>query len=134
MCAIDAFIFWLLLFLPMSHARLTFSFKHTCFFHLQLSFGGFGNFAIRLSSDPHLEHFLGVRYVCLFSKILDAIAFSFFCLIVLKKKQQSDLYLHKMCTFSEQCLLSQYFSQNLSYYQYLDHQSLRMRCSMIFYL
>ena len=45
-CAIDAYIFWSLLFSPLSHARLTFSLKRTCFRRFSLYFGGFGNFTI----------------------------------------------------------------------------------------
>ena len=66
--AMDAYIFWSLLFLPLLHAQIPFSFKSTCFCRFSLYFGGFGNFAIKLSSDPHLKHFRGVRSVCLFSE------------------------------------------------------------------
>ena len=44
--AIDAYILWSLLFLPLSHALLTFSLKRTCFRRFLLFFDGFGNFAI----------------------------------------------------------------------------------------
>ena len=45
--AIKTYIFWSLLLSPLSHARLPFSLKRTCFHHLFLSFGYFGHFAIR---------------------------------------------------------------------------------------
>ena len=45
-CAIDAYILWSSLFLPLFHARLTFSFKCTCLRHLSLSSDGLGHFAI----------------------------------------------------------------------------------------
>ena len=45
--AIDAYIFWSLLFSPLSHARLTFLLNCTCFRCLSLSFNGFGYFAMR---------------------------------------------------------------------------------------
>ena len=45
--AIDAYISLSLLFSPLSHARLKFSSKRTYFGCFLLSFGGFGNFAIR---------------------------------------------------------------------------------------
>ena len=54
MRAIDAYIFLSLLFLPLSHTRLPFSLKHTSFLRILLSVGGFGHFAIRWYSDPHL--------------------------------------------------------------------------------
>ena len=44
---IDAYIFWSLLFFPLSHARLTFSLKPTCFRRFSLSFDGFGHYSIR---------------------------------------------------------------------------------------
>ena len=44
--AIYAYIFWSLLFLPLFHAQLPFSLKHTCFCRFSLSFGGLGNFVI----------------------------------------------------------------------------------------
>ena len=82
--AIDASIFWSLLFSPLYHARFTFSLKRTFFCLFVLSFGGFRNFEIRLSSDLHLKHFRGVRYVRLLSESPAARAFSFSCLILLK--------------------------------------------------
>ena len=57
MRAIDAYIFWSLLFYLLSHARLPFSFERTFFRSFLLSFGGFGHFTIRGCSDPHLKHF-----------------------------------------------------------------------------
>ena len=47
MRAIDAYISWSLLFLPLWHAQLHFSIKPTCFFRFSFSFGGFGHFEIR---------------------------------------------------------------------------------------
>ena len=47
MRAIDAYIFWSLLFSLLSHARLPFSLKCTCFRFFLLFFGGFVHFAIR---------------------------------------------------------------------------------------
>ena len=44
MRAIYANIFWSLLSLPLLHAQLTFSLKHTCFRRFSLSFGGFRPF------------------------------------------------------------------------------------------
>ena len=60
-----------------------FSFKHTYFHCLFFLFGGFGNFAIMWSSDPHLKHFQGVYSVCLLSGSPAAQALSFSYLIVL---------------------------------------------------
>ena len=68
-CAIDAYIFWSLLFSPLEHARLPFLFKRTYFWRFSIYFGGFGHFAIMWYSDTHLKHFRGVRYVCLLSRI-----------------------------------------------------------------
>ena len=85
MRSIDAYIFWLPLFLPLSNARLPFSLKITWFFNFLLSFGGFGHFAIRWSWDPHLKHFRGVRSECLLSEWPSARDFSFSCLILLKR-------------------------------------------------
>ena len=82
--SIDAYIFWSLLFSPLSHARLHFSFKCTCFFCFSFSFGGFGHFAIRWSWDPHLKCFWGVRSVRLLSEWPAARDFSFSSLILLK--------------------------------------------------
>ena len=84
MRAIYAYIFWSLLFLLLLHARLPLSFKRTCLFRFSLSFGGFVNFEIRLSSDPHQKHFLDVRSVHLFPEAPSAQTFSFSCLILLK--------------------------------------------------
>ena len=83
-CAIDAYIFWSLIFLSLLHSWLRFSIKHTCFCCFSLSFGGFGYFAIRWSSDPHLKHFWGVRSVHLLSELPAAQAFSCSFLIHLK--------------------------------------------------
>ena len=69
---------------------IKFSLKHTWFFFFSFSFGGFGNFAIRWYSDPHLKHFRGVRSVCLLSKSPAARAFSFYGLILLDSFLQSD--------------------------------------------
>ena len=44
--AIDAYILWSSLFLPLLHARLPFSLKRTCFLRFSLYFGGLGYFAI----------------------------------------------------------------------------------------
>ena len=44
--AIDAYILWSSLFLPLSHAQLTFSLKITFFCRFSLSFGGLGHFVI----------------------------------------------------------------------------------------
>ena len=60
------------------------SLKRTFFRRFSLSFGGFGNFAIRWSAYPHLKHFQGVCSLCLLSEALAARAFSFSCLILLK--------------------------------------------------
>ena len=53
--AIDTYIWWSSLFFPLSHERLPFSLKRTCFCHFLLSFGGLGHFEIMRSSDPHLQ-------------------------------------------------------------------------------
>ena len=45
--AIDAYIFWSLLFSALFHAQLPFSFKRTFFRRFSFSFDGFGNFVIR---------------------------------------------------------------------------------------
>ena len=82
--AIDAYIFWSLLFFMLPYARLPFSFKRTCFHCFWLSFGGLVHFAIRWSWDPHLKHFPGVRSVHLLSEVPAARAFPLSCLILLK--------------------------------------------------
>ena len=82
--AIDAYIFWSLLFLPFLYAWLPFSSKLTCFCRFSFSFGGFGHFEIRWSFDPHIKHFRGVRFVRLLSESPAARSFSFSCLILLK--------------------------------------------------
>ena len=82
--AIGSYIFWSLLFSPLLYTRLTFSLKRTFFRRFSFSFGGFGHFSIRLSSDPHLNHFQGVRSVHLLSESPAAQDFSFSCLILLK--------------------------------------------------
>ena len=82
--AIYPYIFWSLLFLLLSHARLPFSLKCTFFCCFTLSFGGFGHSAIRWSSDPHLKHFWGVRYVRLLSEASAVRDLSFFLNILLK--------------------------------------------------
>ena len=83
--AIDAYIFWSLLFSPFLHAWLPFSFKCTWFCRLSFSFGGFGHFSIRWYWDRHIKHFRGVRSVHLLSESPAARTFSFSCLILLKK-------------------------------------------------
>ena len=83
MRAIDAYIFWSLLFLLLLRARLTFSLKRTCFCRLSLSFGGFGHFAIRWSSDQHLKYFQDARSIRLFSEAPAALDFYVSCLILL---------------------------------------------------
>ena len=83
--AIDAYIWWSLLFSPLSHERLPFSLKRTWFRRFLLSFSDFGHFTIRWFSDPHLKHFRGVHSFRLLSKWPAARAFSFFCIILLKK-------------------------------------------------
>ena len=82
--AIDVYILWSSLFSPLSRERLTFSLKRTCFCCFSLSFGGFGHFAIRWSSDPYLKHFRDVRSVCLLSEAPTTRSFSFYFLILLK--------------------------------------------------
>ena len=82
--AIDAYIFWSLLFLPLSHAQLPFSLNRTCIRRFSLSFGGLENFAIMWFSDPHLKHFWGGRSVCLLDETSTARPFSFYFLILLK--------------------------------------------------
>ena len=81
---IDAYIFWSMLFLSLSHARFLFSLKRNYLCRFSFSFGGFENFAIRWSSDPHLKHFRGVRPIPLLSEWPAARAFYFSCLILLK--------------------------------------------------
>ena len=73
-CAIDAYISQSLLFSPLSHARLPFSLKHTCF----------GHFAIMWSSDTYLNHLWGVRSICLLDETSTARDFSLSFLILLK--------------------------------------------------
>ena len=109
------------------------SFTRTYFiFPLSLYLGGFWHFAIRWYSYPHLKYLRGVRYVRLFSESPASRSFSFSFLIFLKHFLQSDFYLHKMCTLSEQHALFHYSYQNLSCCQYLGNQFLGMKCSMIF--
>ena len=132
MRAIYSYIFWSLLFLLLSHARLPFSLKSTYFHRFSFSFGGFRNFAIRWSSYPHLKHYRGVRSVCLLSESPAARAFSFSCLILLNNFSAEWLDLHKRCTFSEHCLLYHYLYQNLSCCQDLGNQSIRMTRSIFF--
>ena len=106
--AVDAYIFWSLLFLLFLHARLPFSLKRTCFHCFSFSFGGFGNFEIRLSSDPHLKHFRGVRSVRLLSESPNARAFSFSCMILLNNfsaewlapTQKNALFLENICSLT----------------------------------
>ena len=81
--AIYAYIFWSLLFSPLSHAQLPFSLKRTSFRRFSFYFGGFRNFAIMWSSDPYLKYFQGVHSVCLLSESPAARAFSFPSLILL---------------------------------------------------
>ena len=90
MRAIDAYIFCSLLFSVLLCARLTFSLKITCFRHVSLSFGGFGHFTMRWSSDPHLKHFWGVRYDRLLFEAPAVRAFSFSCLSYWKTFLQSN--------------------------------------------
>ena len=82
--AIYAYILWSSLSSPLSHARLTFSLKRTCFRRFLLSFGGLGHFAIMCSSDPHLKHFRGGRSKFLLDDTSTARAFSSSYLILLK--------------------------------------------------
>ena len=132
MCAIDTYIFWSLLFSPLSHAGLPFSLKHTWFFRFSFSYGGFGNFGIRWSSYPHLKHFGGVRSVCMLFEWPAARYFPFFFLILLNCFLQNDWHLHKKCTFSGHSLLSHYFCHNLSLCQYLGSQFVRMKYIKLF--
>ena len=89
--AIYAYIFWSMLTFPLSHARLPFSFKRTCFRHFLFYFGGFGHFAIRWSLDPHLKHFRGIHSVRLLSESPAAQDFSFSCVILLKHFSEERL-------------------------------------------
>ena len=83
MHAVDAYIFWSSLFLPLLHTRLPFLLKHTCFCRFSLSFAGLGHFEIMWSSDQHLKNFQGVRYICLLDVTSTAwdFYFSFFILL-----------------------------------------------------
>ena len=87
-CAIDAYIFWLLSLSPFSYyfwdAQLPLSLKRTCFRSFLLSLGVFGNLAIRLSTDPHLKQFQGVRSVHCLYKSPAARAFSLSFIVLLK--------------------------------------------------
>ena len=80
---------------------ITFSLKSTCLCRFSLSFGGFGNFTIMWSSDPHLKHFRG-------DDTPTAQYFSFPFLILLKHFPQNDCYLQKMCTLPEHNVLSNF--------------------------
>ena len=82
--AIDMYILWSSLILPLLHAGLTFSLKSTCFHCFSFYFSGLGNFAIIWSSDPHLKHFRGGRSVFLLDETSTAWALSFSFLILLK--------------------------------------------------
>ena len=82
--AIDAYILWSSLFLPLSYDQLPFSLKRTCLGLFSLSFGGLGHFVIMWYSDPHLKHFRGGRSVCLLDETSTARAFYFSFLILLK--------------------------------------------------
>ena len=128
MRAIDAYIFWSLLFSLLLCAQLPCLLKRTCFRQFLFSFGGFGHLAIRWYSDPNLKYFRDVRSVRLLSEESAARAFYFSCLIILKHFSAEWLVppqkVHFVC----------YFSQNLIYYQDLDNQSVGIRCSKIFYL
>ena len=90
MRAIYAYIFWSLFFLLLLRERLTFSLKITCFCCFSLSFGCFGHFVIRWSSDPHLKHFIDVLSIHLLSEAPAAPNVSFSCLILVKHFLQSD--------------------------------------------
>ena len=127
MCAIHKYIFWSLLFLPLSHARLPFSLKRTWFFRFTFSYGGFRHFAIRWSSYPHLKHFRGVHSVCMLFEWPAARAFPCSFLILLNCFLQNDLQLHKKFTLSGHSLLSHYFFHNLSLCQDLGSQFVRMK-------
>ena len=83
-CAINAYIFWSLLFLLLLYAQLTFSLKRTWFCRFSFYFGGFVNFAISWSSDLHIKHFQGVCSVRLLYEWPDARNFSFSVLILLR--------------------------------------------------
>ena len=72
-----------LFFSPLLYKRLPFLLKRNWFCRFLLSFGGFGNFAIRWYSDPHLKYFQGVIFFCIFSKSSTARASSFSFLILL---------------------------------------------------
>ena len=98
----------LFLFLPLSHAQLPFSLRHTCFRRFSLSFGGFGNFEIRWYWDPHLKHFRGIRSVCLLSEASTARVFSFYFIILLNfifcrmicTSTKGALFLNSMCSLT----------------------------------
>ena len=109
------------IFSPLLYAQLSFSLKRTCFRRFSLSFGGFRHFLISWSSDPHLKHFRGVRYVCLLSESPAVWAFSFSCMILFLNKLQSDYCPQKKCTLSEHCLFFHYFHHNLSSFLYLNN-------------
>ena len=85
--SINAYIFWSLLLSPLLHyfcdAWLHLSLKRICFCHFSLYLGGFGNLAIRGSSDPHLKHLRGVHSVRLLSETPATRSFSFSFLILL---------------------------------------------------
>ena len=82
--AIDAYIFWSLLFLPLSHARFPFSIKSTFLHRFSISFGGFVHYKIMWYSDLHLKHFRGIRSIRLFSEASTARAFYIFVIFILK--------------------------------------------------
>ena len=117
-CAIDAYIFWSVLCLPLLHSfcpeRLLILLKRTWFRHFSFSFGRLGHFAIGLSSDLHLKHLRGVRSLRLLSESPPARYFSFYFLIFLKINSAEWLAPKKKCILYGQDFLSHYFSHNRS--------------------
>ena len=66
------------------HCSHQYSLKLTFLFFFLPSLGGLGHFAIRWSSDPHLQHFRAGRSKVLFDKVPAEWAFSFSFLIFFK--------------------------------------------------
>ena len=122
MRAIFAYIFWSLSFLSLLHyfcdAQFPLSLKRTCFCRSSLSLGGFGNFAMTWSTDPHLNIYHPcvpyVFYTIQRPHELFPFPFWSFWNIFL----QNGWPLHKKCTFSGQDMLYHYFYHNRSCCQY----------------
>ena len=122
--AIDAYIFWSLLFLPFSNyfcdARLPLSLKRTGFCHFSLYLGGFGHLTIRRYLDLHLKNFSRFTFSLLLVQITGRTSFLLLLYDLFERFTAEWLAPPKKFTFSRQYFLSHYFCLNLNFYQDLD--------------